>query len=375
MQITRRSPRPLWLRYGAAVLVTGAALALKLLLTPIVSRDEPALLFFAAVIVSAVFGGLGPGLLATLISAACDGYFFMQPFGRWALATVAEQWRLGVFIAEGVFISLICARMQSARQSAEASAAEARELEGRLLETSEAEQRRIGHDLHDGLGQHLTGIALMTRRLQRRLASAGSADESNEAAKICELANTAVGWTHDLSRSLSPPNLASAGLPSALAELAAHSESLFHIHCGFECVGNSFDRLDVGVAVHLYRIAQEAVTNAARHGHAQQVRIRLETTNLDTQLSLQIIDDGTGIQQTAELGDGMGLRIMRYRAKMIGAAIELDHPPTGGTVITCRYRLLAFASGRAQEPKTNGIATSSRKGPLAGQRPREGAAG
>ena len=368
--------RPLWLRYGAAVFVTGAALAVKLLLTPIVSRDEPALLFFAAVIVSAVFGGLGPGLLATLISAACDGYFFMQPFGRWALANVAEQWRLGVFIAEGVFISLICARMQSARRSAESSAAEARELEGRLLETSEAEQRRIGHDLHDGLGQHLTGIALMTRRLQRRLASAGSTEESNDAAKICELANTAVGWTHDLSRSLSPPNLASAGLPSALAELAAHSESVFHIHCSFECVGDSFDRLDVGVAVHLYRIAQEAVTNAARHGHAQQIRIRLEMTNGDTLLSLQIIDDGTGIQQpTTATGDGMGLRIMRYRAKMIGAAIELDHPPTGGTVITCRYKLPAMASGRAQEQKTNGIATSSREGPLTGQRPREGAAG
>jgi signal transduction histidine kinase len=231
--------------------------------------------------------------------------------------------------------------MKSARQRAEASAAETQELEGRLLEISDAEQRRIGHDLHDGLGQHLTGIALMTRRLERRLAAAGSAD-ADEAAKLCELAKTAVGWTHDLSRSLSPPALDSAGLPEALRELAAHVENLFSIQCVAEC-SPEFERLNLSAGAHLYRIAQEAITNAVRHGHARQVQIRLERIDGDT-LSLSVIDDGRGIDGAAEPAtesDGMGLRIMRYRARMIGASIAVAHPVSGGTVVSCRYLLPA----------------------------------
>ena len=107
-------------RYGAAVVVTAGALALKLLLVPLVTRDEPVLLFFAAVIVSAVLGGLGPGLFAIALSTLFDAYFFMQPFNRWQLQS-PDQWvRLLIFAGEGVFISLICARMKSARLLAEA---------------------------------------------------------------------------------------------------------------------------------------------------------------------------------------------------------------------------------------------------------------
>src|SRR5690348_8437705 len=111
MRTTRRRLRPAWMRYGSAVVFTAAALALKLLLARVVTRDEPVLLFFAAVMVSAVYGGLGPGLLCIGLSAVCDGYFFMAPFNRWQLNSVDEVWRLLVFMGEGFFISLICARM------------------------------------------------------------------------------------------------------------------------------------------------------------------------------------------------------------------------------------------------------------------------
>src|SRR6185503_14769014 len=150
------------------------ALALKLLLVPLVTQDEPFLLFFAAVIAAAVFGGLGPGLLATALATLLDGYFFMSPYGRFELQSADQLLRLALFMVECVFVSLIAARLKSARQHAEESAAEARELERRILEISDAEQRRIGHDLHDGLGQHLTGIALMSKRLQQRLTAASS---------------------------------------------------------------------------------------------------------------------------------------------------------------------------------------------------------
>jgi signal transduction histidine kinase len=338
--------RPTWLRYSVAIALTAAALAVKLLLARVVTRDEPVLLFFASVMVAALYGGLGAGLLATALCATCDAYFFMAPFSRWALASIDEQWRLGMFILEGCFISWVCAGMNSARRRAEANAAEARELEGRLLENTEAEQRRIGHDLHDGLGQHLTGIALMARRLQNRLNAVASVD-AEEAGKVCELANAAIAWTHDLSRTLSPPTLRSGDLPTALVELAAHAESIFQIECTVARTG-VVERLDLAASAHLYRIAQEAITNAVRHGQAKHVGIRLDAVG--PALSLQIIDDGVGAPAAGAgagagagdaAGDGMGLRIMRYRATMIGATIEVRHPPAGGTIIECQYRSIA----------------------------------
>ena len=96
-----RSHRPIWQRYGVALIISAAALALKLLLLPLVTHDEPAALFFAAVMISAVFGGLGPGLLATAIGALCDEYFFMAPYRTWHLNSPDEAFRLGVFVAEG----------------------------------------------------------------------------------------------------------------------------------------------------------------------------------------------------------------------------------------------------------------------------------
>lgn len=329
-----RSGDPSVLRYGVALVATGAGLLVKLLLVPLVTSDQPGLLFFAVVMVAAAFGGFGPGLLATALGAVCDAYFFMEPFNRMQLNTTDESLRLGLFVAEGIFISLICARMKSARHAAEEYAAEAHELEGQLLEISEAEQRRLGHDLHDGLGQQLTGIALMTRRLQEMLTCVAP-PAAEEASKVCALAKGAVEWTRDLCRSLSPPTLESAGLAGALHELAAHAEAMFHVECDFEQHGET-NGVKLPASVHLYRIAQEAVSNAVRHGHAQQIRVRLE--NVGDTILMQIDDDGAGIEPPAPSTNGMGLKIMKYRARMIGAAIEVSRRAEGGTRVACRYR-------------------------------------
>src|SRR6185295_12442242 len=131
------------------------------------------------------------------------------------------------------------------------------------------EHRRIGHDLHDGLGQHLTGITLVAKRLQQRL-NAENSQYASEAAQVCALARTAVEWTHDLSRSLSPPVLEREGLAEALRELAANAERIFSISCVFQHEGEvRFD--DVPAGVHLYRIAQEAISNSVKHGDAKNV--------------------------------------------------------------------------------------------------------
>ena len=336
-----RPHRSVWLRYGVAVVVTVAALSLKLLLVPLVTRDEPVLLFFAAVMVSAAFGGLGPGLLATALGTALDGYFFMEPFNRFALNNAHQVLRLGIFVVEGVFVSLICARMKSARILAEDNAAEAHELEGRLLQISEDEQRRIGHDLHDGLSQHLTGIGLLARRLEEVLADAAS-PAAQDASRLCDLAKTAVTLTRDLCRSLSPSMLESAGLAEALRGLAVHAEAIFHISCTFNQTGEPFS-LDLPSNTHLYRIVQEAISNAVRHGHARHVWLRLVQS--DRELTLQILDDGVGIRSAtaAEPSVGLGLKIMRYRARMIGASMEVSPREGGGTVVTCRHSAVTIS--------------------------------
>jgi signal transduction histidine kinase len=327
--------------YGAAIVFVGIALTLKLILVPWVTEDVPFVLFFGAVMAAAAFGGLGPGLFATAIAALCDLYFFTKPYGHFELSTLSERVRLALFLVEGFFISIICARLKIAKQRADDNAAAARQLERKILEISEAEQRRIGHDLHDGLGQHLTGIALIMQRLGKRLTSAGQKD-AEEAMKVSEMAKTAVEWTHDLCRSLATPALESSGLAEALRELAANAENIFSIECTFEQTGDEHD-IDLNAGVHLYRIAQEAISNAVRHGQAKKVQIDL--VGCPRAVDMRISDDGRGIRETNSSLDGMGLQIMRYRARMIGASVDVSEGKPAGTVVACHYNLKAGSNG------------------------------
>ncbi len=329
----KRSVHSLWLRYGAAIAAIGLALVIKLLLVPLISQDTPFLLFFIAVMLAAWIGGLGPGLLATVLASLANNYYFIAPYGQFTLNTPGHQLQLVLFVLEGILISVICSRLQAAKRRAEDSALEARDLEKRILEIADAEHRRIGHDLHDGLGQHLTGIAFITKRLEQRLAADHSVF-AEDAAKVYGLARTAVEWTHDLSRSLSPPVLEKEGLASALRELAANAERIFNITCVFNQEGDAtFDDLQAGV--HLYRIAQEAISNAVKHGKAGHVAMHLLSG--ERAVVMTIIDNGTGFERPASDADGMGLRIMRYRAKMIGATVDVEHPMAGGTAVICRH--------------------------------------
>lgn len=335
--------RSVWAQYGISVLAVGLALSLKLLLVPLVTQDAPFQLFFLAVMVAAWYGGLGPGLLAMGLAAIFDDYFFTAPFYDFELSAPGAAARLTLFLIEGICISIICAKLQAARHRAEESEADARELERRILEISDAEQRRIGHDLHDGLGQHLTGIALMTKQLEHRLTVENSTYAAR-ADKILKLAEKAVEWTHDLSRSLSTPALETQGLTEALQELVTNAENLFGIECTYEQTGEVALR-DLTATVHLFRIVQEAISNAVKHGQAKRVLVRL--SRLGDDVSIQIADNGLGIEPAEEPQDGMGLRIMRYRARMIGAQIDVQHGngraenqgEQRGTLVTCRYQL------------------------------------
>lgn len=208
---------------------------------------------------------------------------------------------------------------------------ERKQLEKEIIGISNLEQKRIGHDLHDGLSQHLTGIALMGKVLERKL-ERKKLRESVEVKKIVYHVNEAIAETRALARGLDPVELESNGLMSALQELAENTERLFPFSCKF------ISQVPVlihnySLALQLYRIAQEAVNNAVKHAQAKNIWIRLDLRK--NTLLLEVKDDGRGIHKKVIRSKGMGLRIMRYRTEMIQASLDIRKGVIGGTVVIC----------------------------------------
>lgn len=212
---------------------------------------------------------------------------------------------------------------------------ERKQLEQAILETSVREQRRIGQDLHDGLGQHLTGIAFLSKVHEQKLADK-LAPEAADAAKIVGLVNEAIYKTRQLARGLLPVLSDSFGLMSALQQWACEVEELFHIDCRFECEEPVLD-LDETCATHLYHVAQEAVHNAIEHGRATHISIGLSAG--EDEGALTILDNGCGIPEVRENQSGIGLRIMKYRAGMIGGTLRVERGAHQGTLITCTFSI------------------------------------
>ncbi len=208
---------------------------------------------------------------------------------------------------------------------------ERKRLEQEILQISEMEQQRIGQDLHDGLCQHLAGIEFMSQVLEQRL-SAKAKSEAVHAAEIAKLVRQAISDTRNLARGLSPVVEDAEGLMLALQELAANTEKLFKTKCTFRCPETVLVT-DNSTATHLFRIAQEAVSNALRHGKATTIEIVL--THTPERTNLMVKDNGCGLPRTMPKKRGMGLRIMRYRAGMIGGSLALQKGNEGGTTVVC----------------------------------------
>ena len=209
---------------------------------------------------------------------------------------------------------------------------ERKRLEKEILEISEREQRRIGQDLHDDLGQNLTGIAFLSKVLEQKLAARSLADEAETAAQIATLINQAIGQTRDLARGLVPVELEENGLMSALQTLASNVENQSGISCLFKC-DTSVLIHDNTTATHLYRIAQEAVHNAVKHGQAKQIVINL--ADINSEIMLMVKDDGVGFPESLENKKGMGVRMMHYRARLIGGSLEIRRSIDDETLVVC----------------------------------------
>jgi PAS domain S-box-containing protein len=204
-----------------------------------------------------------------------------------------------------------------------------RNLEKQILEISEAEQRRIGQDLHDGLCQYLVGIGFTAEMIASRIGQQ-SPEQADEVRKIGQLMRNAATQARDLSHGLNPVGIGEQGLATALATLARQISELFQVTCSFQTEGSP-NVSDRAAAMHIYRIAQEAVSNSVRHGHAQEISITLKSAK--SYLVLTIEDNGRGMQDAGRTG--MGLKTMTYRARMIGGNLEIAPRAGGGTIVKC----------------------------------------
>ena len=205
-------------------------------------------------------------------------------------------------------------------------------LEKQIIDVSEYEQQRIGRDLHDGLCQFLAAIGCVATSLKTDLKERGLDKLAVSASEIEKLLSESVKQARDLSHGLVPVHVDEAGLPAALQELAVTTSRLLPVKCNFESAGQTGADQN-GQATHLYRIAQEAIHNATKHGKAHQIDIRLSANASAT--SLSIADDGIGFPANGNALNGVGISIMRYRANMMDGEFVIEAGTRGGTIVSC----------------------------------------
>ncbi len=208
-------------------------------------------------------------------------------------------------------------------------------LEQEILDITEREQRRFGRDLHDGLGQRLTALELFCHTLLEDIKEQAPALVKS----FKELSNelrAATRETRALSHGLSPVAMEADGLTNALRELAQSTRALTRVDCRYTS-RTPTPVADPTVAMHLYRIAQEAVNNALKHSQATRIRITL--THRERHLELQVADNGMGFSVRTVPGDGMGLRVLQHRANLINASLTFQSAPKKGVLVTCTLRL------------------------------------
>jgi two-component system sensor kinase FixL len=208
---------------------------------------------------------------------------------------------------------------------------ERRHLEKEILEITERERKMIGQEMHDSMGQVLTGVAVKSKGLALKL-KGKSLPESKGALAISRLASQAIAQMRDLARMLYPVDIEAGGLVSALQMLASNAEKILDVRCRFLC-DKPVSVNTMVEAKQLYRIAQEAVTNAAKHGKAKTITIELSST--EELCILSVKNDGLDFQNPSRTTNGLGLKIMEYRANLIGGVLDIRKGNKHGTVVTC----------------------------------------
>jgi PAS domain S-box-containing protein len=255
------------------------------------------------------------------------------PVGQWELRHVSPtgedvwcQWTVRAFFDRHGELSGF--------QAVGRNVTNVKRLERQIREISQREQERIGHDLHDGLGQELTGLSLLLKSLEREVQS--EAPHLLPTVRgLAETLNQSIATTRALAEGLSPVQLDHGGLVGALQHMVERSSKLYGVTIHLQAPRNLV-LADNAMATDLYRIVQEAVTNAARHADARQIIVAVQEVR--GSLAMEVTDDGIGIDLEASRITGMGLKIMRYRANIIGAALEISARNPSGTRVRCVLR-------------------------------------
>jgi len=342
-------------RYGFALVVSLLAFLLTRLLTPTMENNFFDL-FQGAVVISACYGGLGPGLLSAVIAVVALDYFFLPPLHTFTVEASGFL-RLAVFTAVAIVTSSISARLKEtkselqkahdqlesrvaerteelsrANENLEEEIAHRLEAERQILQISSREQRRLGEDLHDGVCQTLAGLRLLSQELKGKLSAEGL-PWVGDVERIQTRLGEALTQADIVAHGLYPVELETDGLMAALEELAAKISTLYRVHCQFKCPVPVLIQ-DASTANHLFRIAQEAVINAIKRGKAKHIIVRLVTQ--DSRSSLSITDNGIGFEGPRPRR-GMGLKMMMYRARMINATLRIRSRSRGVTRVTCVF--------------------------------------
>ncbi len=287
------------------------------------------------------------GLFAVAVAVLSVGSWLIGDIAAGAVYSNAfvPVWNAGITLAFYLVVIWLLVRLRSMQRDLEGRVrlrtralteeiAERERLEREVLDVAESERRRIGRDLHDSLGQLLTGTALAGQVLQEKLTSR-SLEEARDAERLVNLVEEAIELTRNLSRGLDPTGLESGGLTQGLRELAAKTNQLSPTRCVYR-LSAPVEVSDSIIATHLYRIAQEAVSNAIKHAQAQRIDLLLEGGPAWVRLTVN--DDGRGLPAAAR-GDGMGVRIMAHRASMMRGSFGIHARPSGGTSVVCEVPL------------------------------------
>jgi len=295
------------------------------------------LFYFLPISLAAWFGNFAFGITIVIVCVAtwvvADLASGIPALGFWNVGTAFASYVLFAAVVSklGILVRELDRRVAERTAAYEREMVERRRLDQEIAQVANHERRRLGHDLHDKLGQHLTGTALAAQVLKEKLA-ARCCPETNDAERLVQCLEEGIDFTRNLARGYFSPELRAEGLVVALQDLADTINEQSDIHCVLH--GDELIPIhDATVANQLYRIAQEAVTNSLKHAAASSIHIRLAMDG--SELCLSIADDGIGFPDNPR-SEGLGLHLMRHAAALSGGSFDIRRNEGHGTIATCR---------------------------------------
>ena len=329
LSFVRRYSKAIWLVISLVLLVAIGALNF------VTGYQAPvSVLYCVPVIIAGWFSDrytpLALAALASVVWCCADigsGHqYFSASLHAWEISS-----RCALFFAAAITTVALKDR-QDATAARFALLQRTNRLEHQITTITEYEQQRIGRELHDGLSQYLAAVSCAMTSLRMDTERIGDPVLNTKAAEIERLLSESIKQARELARSLAPVYHSGPGLAAALEELASSVSRRIGVGCSFETSGEDAIS-ENSTATYLYRIAQEAIDNAVKHGRAHDIELRLSAN--PAAISLSVSDDGVGFSKSDKNLNGTGISVMEYRAHIVGGALSIEEGTKGGTTVSC----------------------------------------